>query len=196
MVMVISVIALFGAYFLGSISTAVITAHLGKMQDPRARGSHNPGTMNMLRVNGKVAALLTLLGDVAKGALAVYLGRKLDVHGFMLGLVALSALIGHMFPIFFKFRGGKGVATAWGCLLALQVSVALIVMIVWLVIFILWKYASIASIAATASSVLVMILLGNKQYIIPTLLIAILVIYRHHDNIGRLVAGKENKINI
>ncbi|MBY0345546.1 MAG: glycerol-3-phosphate 1-O-acyltransferase PlsY [Neisseriaceae bacterium] len=189
------------AYFIGSLSFAVIVSRSLKMADPRTYGSNNPGATNVLRSGNKMAAALTLLGDGAKGWFAVFLaicfvgGYGLDDRA--IALVGIVVLIGHMWPIFFGFKGGKGVATALGVLLALNVYLALCALLVWLFCALVLKISSLAAvIACICMPFMAWFLLGfDHPYTWACACIAALILYRHKENLKRLRAGKEDKIN-
>lgn len=189
-----NIIALIIAYLLGSLSSAILIAKFLKLPDPRSEGSKNPGAANILRIAGKNKALLVLAGDILKGSLAVLIARILGVQGFMLGLIALSAILGHVFPLFFKFKGGKGMATMVGTLLLLSFWVGLLVAAVWIIVAFVLRFASLASLSGTALAPIFMLIFGNHLYAFPVLLIAALVVWCHRSNIKRLLAGTETKI--
>lgn len=199
----VTVAAVVLAYVLGSISFAIIVSHALSLPDPRSFGSGNPGATNVLRSGRKAAAALTLLGDGAKGWLAVYLALRLASHNdmpvdatsVMAALAALAVVIGHMYPLFFRFRGGKGVATALGVLLALDWRLALGVVAVWLAMFVLFRISSLAALTAAAAAVPLSGWLGAPHpYFIAVLVIVLLVIARHHSNIRKLLAGTEGRV--
>lgn len=187
------------AYLLGSLSFAVIVSKMMGMADPRTYGSNNPGATNVLRSGKKMAAALTLLGDALKGWVAVYLlsafRQPLAVDENIIAAAAVAVLIGHMWPIFFRFQGGKGVATALGVLLALSWPTALVCAAVWLVMAFGFKISSLAALLATIISPLVAFFFDiSMAYIVAIVLIALLVLVRHHSNITNLLRGKEGKI--
>ena len=182
------------AYFLGSLSSAVIVSKFSNLPDPREEGSKNPGTTNVLRLGGKIPAALTFLGDLLKGMLPVLLAKLCDVQDIWLGIVALSAFIGHIYPIFFDFKGGKGVATAFGAISALSPLTGILAFAVWIITLILTKYVSIASMSAAIGAAILVTFLTNSSYVVPVLLIATLIIFRHLPNIRRLKNHTENKI--
>jgi glycerol-3-phosphate acyltransferase PlsY len=192
------------AYLIGSISFAVLVSRCMGLQDPRSFGSRNPGATNVLRTGNKTAAALTLLGDAAKGWLAVWIvllaARHLQLPPLTVGLAAIAAFLGHVYPIFLRFKGGKGVATALGVLLALQPWLALATAATWLIIAYASRYSSLASIAAAIFAPLYYLFGGNIAWDFDTVIclcivvISVLLIYRHHANIGRLLAGKESRI--
>ena len=187
------------AYLLGSVSFAVIVSRLFGLPDPRTYGSNNPGATNVLRTGNKLAAALTLLGDALKGWLAVGLASTaaptLGLGEVHVALAALFVFLGHLFPAFYQFKGGKGVATALGVLLALDWRVGIAAAIIWLVLFALTKTSSIAALVATAATPVIAYYLRGVDLISGVvLLIGVLVIWRHKDNIARLAARREKQI--
>ena len=199
MLMLLNLLAVAAAYLIGSLSFAVIVSKFYGMADPRSYGSGNPGATNVLRSGKKKAAALTLLGDALKGLVAVLLARALqDTLGLSdatIAAVAVAVLVGHMWPVFFGFKGGKGVATALGVLLALSWPVALICALVWLVMAFGFKVSSLAALAATlVSPIADYFLMPHGSWVMATLIIALLVLYRHQSNIKNLLGGKEGKI--
>lgn len=183
------------AYLVGSLSSAIIVCKFLNLPDPRSAGSMNPGTTNVLRIGGKIPALITLAGDMAKGFLPVFIGHLIGVSGFFLGLIALAAFLGHLFPIFFKFQGGKGVATALGTFLALSPFAGLLISLSWVLVAIISRYSSLSSIISATLAPILMLMFADKGYFIPTLVITIMLIYKHLSNIQRLKTGTESKIN-
>lgn len=183
------------AYLVGSLSSAIIVCKFLNLPDPRSAGSMNPGTTNVLRLGGKVPALITLAGDMLKGFLPVLIGHLIGISGFFLGLIALAAFLGHLFPIFFKFQGGKGVATALGTFLALSPIAGLLISISWVLVAVISRYSSLSSIISAILAPILMLIFADKGYFIPTLVIALMLIYRHLANIQRLKTGTESKIN-
>lgn len=188
------IFALIIAYLLGSISCSIVLAKVNKTPDPRTAGSTNAGATNVLRTSGKKDALIVLVGDILKGLIAVLIGHFLHVFGFELGLVALAAVVGHIFPVFFGFKGGKGVATAIGTFLGLSVFSGILTAIVWVVVAFLTGYASLASIVSVILGMVFLTIFSLPAYFIPTLCIALLVIWKHKDNIERLKNKTESKI--
>ena len=187
------------AYLLGSVSFAVLMSKAFGLADPRTYGSGNPGATNVLRSGKKAAAALTLLGDAAKGWLAVFIAIKFAPHtgeGLQLvALVALAVFLGHVFPILLKFKGGKGVATALGVLLALNVWMGLGVLVTWLLVALVFRYSSLAALlAATAAPIYAMLLPLRPELVLATVLMSLLLIWRHKNNIQNLMLGKETKI--
>ena len=194
-----NVSAVIAAYLIGSLSFAVIVSKYYGMDDPRTYGSGNPGATNVLRSGKKKAAALTLLGDALKGLVAVILARclqdALNLSDIAIAAVAVAALVGHMWPIFFGFKGGKGVATALGVLLALSPATALVCAAIWLVMAFGFKVSSLAALAATVAAPLVAFwLMPSPSWAWATVVIAVLVLYRHKSNIQNLLQGKEGKI--
>ncbi len=197
--MLLNLLVIAAAYLIGSLSFAVIVSKFYGMDDPRTYGSGNPGATNVLRSGRKKAAALTLLGDALKGLAAVLLARALQeplgLGDGVIAAVAVAALIGHMWPVFFGFKGGKGVATALGVLLALSWPVALVCALVWLVMAFGFKVSSLAALAATAiSPIAAYFLMPHGSWVVATLIIALLVLFRHKSNIQNLLGGKEGKI--
>lgn len=191
--------AVVAAYLIGSLSFAVIVSKFYGLDDPRSYGSGNPGATNVLRSGRKKAAALTLLGDALKGLVAVLLARWLQSHfglaDEVVAAVAIAVLAGHMWPLFFGFKGGKGVATALGVLLALSWPVALICAAVWLMMAFGLKISSLAALAATVISPLAaMFLVQQPSWQAAIAVIAALVLLRHRSNIQNLLSGKESKI--
>ena len=191
--------AVVAAYLIGSLSFAVIVSKFYGLDDPRSYGSGNPGATNVLRSGRKKAAALTLLGDALKGLVAVLLARWLQSHfglaDEVVAAVAVAVLVGHMWPLFFGFKGGKGVATALGVLLALSWPVALICAAVWLIMAFGLKISSLAALTATVISPLAaMFLVQQPSWQAAIAVIAALVLLRHRSNIQNLLNGKESKI--
>lgn len=182
------------AYLLGSISSALIVSKIMKLPDPRMAGSKNPGATNVLRLSGKKAAIITLIGDILKGFIPVLAGRLLGVSELVLALTALAAVAGHVFPVFLNFKGGKGVATAFGGIIMLSWPLGLAGLIAWIIIAGLFRYSSLASICTVIFIPVVAWFLLDKVCVIPLLLISLLILFRHKDNIVRIIQGKESKI--
>lgn len=186
------------AYLLGSISFAVIMSRLFALPDPRTYGSHNPGATNVLRSGNKWAAILTLLGDAAKGWLAVWAVQHFEPpygNSLLVAAVALAVFLGHLFPVFLRFTGGKGVATALGVLLALNVWLGLAVLATWIVVALLFRLSSLAALlAAIGAPIYAMELALPSEYVLTLVAISLLLILRHKSNIQNLLAGKESRI--
>jgi glycerol-3-phosphate acyltransferase PlsY len=193
--MLINALAILGAYLIGSISTAVITCRLMGLPDPRDQGSGNPGATNVLRIGGKQAAIVTLAGDLLKGLVPVLLARGLGVEGVSLGLVALAAFLGHLYPVFFGFQGGKGVATAGGAVIGLSLPVAGAAVLTWVVVAAATRLSSLAAlIAAALTPIYLWLLSAPAGYLAPMIVMAGLLIWRHGENIRRLRSGSEGRI--
>jgi glycerol-3-phosphate acyltransferase PlsY len=183
------------AYLLGSLSAAIITCQLMGLPDPRTMGSKNPGATNVLRTGNKKAAALTLFGDFLKGLLPVLLGLMLKMEPQTLALIALASFLGHLYPVFFGFKGGKGVATALGVILGLAWQVALAAVITWVVMAKVFKISSLSAlIAAVLTPLYCWLLAPQAEYIQLLLLISVLLIWRHRSNIRNLLSGSEGKI--
>ncbi len=196
---IVDILVVVLAYLLGSLSFAVIVSKAMGMADPRSYGSGNPGATNVLRSGKKKAAILTLLGDALKGLVAVVIAKCLLDAGHIteatVAWVSVAVLVGHMWPVFFGFKGGKGVATAVGVLFALSWPVALICTIVWLIMAFGLKISSVAALVATVlSPVLAWYFIDEASWCWAILVIAVLVLYRHKSNIQNLLSGKETKI--
>lgn len=196
---IVDILVVVLAYLLGSLSFAVIVSKAMGMADPRSYGSGNPGATNMLRSGKKKAAVLTLLGDALKGLVAVVIAKCLWDAGHIteatVAWVSVAVLVGHMWPVFFGFKGGKGVATAVGVLFALSWPVALICTIVWLIMAFGLKISSLAALVATVlSPILAWYFIDESSWCWAVLVIAVLVLYRHKSNIQNLLSGKESKI--
>lgn len=192
----IGIIFLIISYLLGSLSSAIIISKIMKTEDPRKVGSGNAGATNVLRNSGKKSASVVVAGDIAKGFIAVILARFFGVEGTMLGFVALAAVIGHIFPIFFEFKGGKGVATALGALLGLNVFVGILVAIIWIITTQYSKYASLGSIIASVASLPLILFISQTSYLLPCFLITVIILIKHSDNIKRLKNKTESKIKL
>jgi glycerol-3-phosphate acyltransferase PlsY len=187
------------AYLLGSISFAVLVSKVFRLADPRTYGSKNPGATNVLRSGNKLAAVLTLIGDCAKGWLAVWLALQLDEQ-FALGeagiaLIALAVFLGHLWPVFLSFAGGKGVATALGVLLGLNPILGLATLVTWVVIAYAFRYSSLAAlVSAVFAPFYYGLLFGADIKLFAVLIMSGLLIYRHHKNIANLLSGKESRL--
>ena len=185
------------AYFIGSISSAVLISRLFAMPDPRTVGSGNPGATNILRQGNKAAAAATLLADIAKGVIPVLLAWIFTQDPWILASVAAAAFTGHLFPVFFGFAGGKGVATALGVYLALNPWIGFALILTWLITAVAFRYSSLAAIlTAAASPIYVSYFLPGRPFLLLALFIAALLIWRHRANIKRLVGGKEDRIKL
>lgn len=180
------------AYLSGSISSAIIVCRLMGLPDPREEGSGNPGATNVMRIGGKKAAAITLLGDMLKGLIPVLVAQSLDADPLILSGVVLAAFLGHLYPIFFGFAGGKGVATSFGVLLGANWMVGLAVALTWYTVYKLFKISSLSAlIAASLAPLYVYFIMGMQALVYIAALIAVILIWRHKSNIQRLIAGEE-----
>jgi len=195
------ILAALAAYLVGSLSFAVIVSRAMGLSDPRTYGSGNPGATNVLRSGSKAAAVVTLLLDALKGylpvAVVVHFGPAHGLGEGTVALVALAAFLGHLFPVFFRFRGGKGVSTAAGILLALDLRIAGVVLLVWLLVVLASRYSSLGAIvAALAAPVATVYFLGWGPFAWMVLAMTALLLWRHRANIGRLMDGSESRIRL
>ena len=182
------------AYLIGSLSFGILASKIFSISDPRTMGSKNPGATNVLRTGNKYAATFTLLGDMLKATMVVAPAIAYDISGLELVVISLAVLLGHVFPIYHKFSGGKGVATALGILFAINWVLALIVLFVWLVIFLLFRYSSLAAIISSLAAPLIAYFLNQGQTIVIIAgLVALLIVYRHQSNIKNLLRGRESR---
>ena len=184
---------IFAAYLLGSISSAILISYLFGKGDPRTQGSGNPGATNILRIAGPFAAALVLVFDVLKGTVSVYSAYLLGINEISLGLVAIAACLGHMYPIYFKFKGGKGVATALGCLLSMGYTLAAWLFGTWLLVVLISGYSSLAAIV-TVSLAPIYTFYFKPEYTYPVLMLSMLILFQHRANIRRLLKGQESKV--
>jgi glycerol-3-phosphate acyltransferase PlsY len=189
-----TVIAVILAYLFGSISSAIVTCKIMGYPDPRTQGSGNPGATNVLRFGGKKAAIITLAGDVLKGVVVVLAAKWMGFDILSLSLITFAVFFGHIFPLFFKFEGGKGVATAAGCLLALAWPVGSAALATWLLMALLFRYSSLAAVAAALCAPVYAWYFTNWDYTYMTTAMSVLLLLRHRKNIHNLLAGKEDKI--
>jgi acyl phosphate:glycerol-3-phosphate acyltransferase len=189
------VLLIIAAYLLGSLSTAIISCRLLGRADPRHVGSGNPGATNVLRTGGKRAAAVTLLGDVLKGLAPVAVARMLSADELLIGAVALAAFCGHVYPVFYGFKGGKGVATALGALLGMHALVGLLTFAGWLLVAFLSRFASLASLAASLLAPALMLwMTSSAKLTAATIVMSVLIFWRHRGNIRQLLAGSEHTI--
>ena len=180
------------AYLLGSIAFGILISRAFGLPDPRTVGSGNPGATNVLRSGKKAAAALTLLGDAAKGWLPVWLAIHHELSHWIVCAVALAVFLGHLYPLYYRFQGGKGVATALGVLLAISPWLGLCVLLTWLLAFALWRYSSLAAlVAAGMAPVYALLLLDHGVYAAMALVLALLMFWRHRDNVRKLLNGTE-----
>ncbi|MEX5744962.1 glycerol-3-phosphate 1-O-acyltransferase PlsY [Massilia sp. X63] len=194
-----TLIATIAAYLIGSISFAVVMSRVFGLSDPRTYGSKNPGATNVLRSGSKKAAIATLVGDAAKGWLAVWLavhfGPQFGIEDGGIALVAIAVFLGHLWPVFFKFVGGKGVATALGVLLGINVWLGLATLATWLIVAYAFRYSSLAALIASVFAPFYYgLLFGADEILFAVAAMSALLLWRHSGNIANLMAGKESKI--
>jgi glycerol-3-phosphate acyltransferase PlsY len=183
------------AYLLGSVSSAIVIARLFGLKDPREVGSGNPGATNILRYGGKKAAILTLLGDVLKGVAPVLIARAVSGDSLVVALTMLATFLGHVFPVFHAFKGGKGVATAFGVLIAMNHWVGLALVGSWLAVAVATRYSSLSAITvAVLAPVYVWWFVREPAPILATVCMALLLLWRHRSNIQKLLVGTETRI--
>ena len=182
------------AYFIGSISFGILLSKIFKIQDPRSFGSKNPGATNVMRSGKKLAALLTLLGDMLKGTIVVLIAKLyLNLTYDQVLLNAAAVFLGHLFPIYHQFKGGKGVATALGVLLAIDIHIAILVLIIWLIVFLLSRISSLSAITAALCLPLITFFMNvDQSFLWLSFFLSILLIYRHKENIKNLIEKKES----
>lgn len=182
------------AYLAGSISSAVLVCRLRRLPDPRTEGSGNPGATNVLRIGGASSAAMVLFFDMLKGALPAYIAFRLGIDQVALGAIAIAACLGHIFPIFFKFKGGKGVATAFGAMAPIGHELALALMATWILMVLISRYSSLAAIT-TAILAPIYTWFLDERFTIPVAMLSTLILIRHRDNIHRLLKGEESKVS-
>ncbi len=183
------------SYLIGSLSSAIILCKLAGLPDPRTEGSGNPGATNVMRIGGKKLAALTLVGDLLKGLIPVIIAKLLNQSDITVSLVAVAAFLGHLFPLFFGFKGGKGVATALGTILGLNALVGLCAFGVWIVIFIFTKISSLSALLAAVSVPFFLYFFDAPISIVwAVIFMDLFLIYRHKANIARLLKGEEGKL--
>ncbi|MES9897539.1 MAG: glycerol-3-phosphate 1-O-acyltransferase PlsY [Sedimenticola sp.] len=184
------------SYLLGSLSSAIIVCRLMGLPDPRSQGSNNPGATNVLRIGGKKAAAITLAGDSLKGLISVLVARMMGVDDLVLGLVAMAAFLGHLYPLFFGFKGGKGVATALGTQFGLGWEIGGSIAIIWLLIAKGLNISSLAALVAMAlAPLIVWYFTGSQELLVMQIAMSLLLIWRHRSNIRNLISGEEGKIS-
>lgn len=182
------------AYLLGSLSSAILVCRFLNLPDPRNQGSKNPGATNVLRIGGKKAAIAVFIGDALKGTLAVMLARVGGLQNLDLAFVAVFAFLGHLYPIFFGFKGGKGVATAFGTMLGLSPLLALMCAGIWALVAKLTKYSSLAAISTAILAPFLSLFVTESAYFSALCVMSIILLIRHRANIARLLNGTETKI--
>lgn len=181
------------AYIAGSVSSAVLVCKIRRLPDPRKEGSGNPGATNVLRIGGVSAALLVLFFDMLKGAAPAYIAYRLGIDAFWLGLIAISACLGHIYPVFFNFKGGKGVATAFGAMAPIGNDLTLSLAASWLILVLITR---ISSLAAVITAILAPIYTWyfDDRFTLPVTMLSALIVIRHKDNLIRLFKGTEPKM--
>lgn len=182
------------AYLLGSISSAILVSGLFKLPDPRSSGSNNPGATNVYRLGGTLPASLVMIFDILKGTIPVWGAYFLKIEPLELGLIAVAACLGHMYPLFFNFKGGKAVATAFGALLPIGLSLGGLLVGTWIVVVVITRYSSLAALVAVSLAPLYTWLI-KPLYTIPVTFLTVLIIFRHRSNIVRLLRGDEPKVD-
>lgn len=182
------------AYLLGSISSAILVCKMLGLPDPRTTGSNNPGATNVLRISNKLTAATVLFLDILKGTVPVWGAYFLQIEPIYLGIIGVAACLGHMYPIFFDFQGGKAVATALGTLLPIGFGLGALLIITWIAVAKVTKYSSLAAIVTVSLAPFYVFLL-KPLYVYPTIMLSTLIVIRHKDNIVRLLKGTENKIS-
>lgn len=183
-------------YLMGSICSAVIVCRLFDLPDPRHEGSKNPGATNVLRLAGRQYAAMVLIGDMLKGLLPVLLAKLFGLSPAIVGFTCVAAVFGHMYPVFFGFKGGKGVATALGAMLGFHFMVGVLAIATWLLVANFTRYSSLASLVSVIFAPFYsLFVVGNASAFLPLVFIAIFIIYQHRENITRLMDGNETKIH-
>lgn len=184
------------AYLIGSVSSAIIVCRLMGLPDPRTLGSNNPGATNVLRIGGKKAAAVTLLGDMLKGMIPVLTANLMGVAPLILAAVAMAAFLGHLYPLFFRFQGGKGVATALGCQLGLGWQIGGAIALIWLFMAKVVKVSSLSALVSMAlAPVVVWLFRPEPELVVMQVIMSIILFWRHRPNIRKLLAGSEDTIN-
>ncbi|MFM1869804.1 MAG: hypothetical protein RLY99_548 [Pseudomonadota bacterium] len=195
---IFNALLIFSAYLMGSVSFAVVVSKVMRLPDPHSYGSGNPGATNVLRTGNKLAAILTLIGDATKGYVAVITAKLLigvEVDSWVLPAVAAAAFVGHLFPVFHGFKGGKGVATALGILLAIDWVLGLTTLSTWLIVAVFLRYSSLAAlVSALFAPIYFMFLFGIQPMAIAIAVMSALLIWRHKGNIQKLLRGEEGRI--
>ncbi len=195
---IFNALVILGAYLIGSVSFAVVVSKAMRLPDPHSYGSGNPGATNVLRTGNKLAAILTLLGDAAKGYVAVVVARVLigvEIDSWVLPAVAAAAFVGHLFPVFHGFKGGKGVATALGILLAIDWVLGLTTLSTWLIVAVFLRYSSLAAlVSAVFAPIYFIFLFGVQPMAIAIAVMSTLLIWRHKANIQKFLRGEEGRI--
>ncbi len=184
------------AYLIGSVSSSILLCRLFNLPDPRQHGSKNPGTTNVLRIAGKKLAASVLILDIIKGFFPVWLMRFLDMPDLFVVIIALAVFLGQLFPIFFNFKGGKGIAITLGIITALCWKLSLLLVLIWVLVFLMFKISSLAAISATIVAIISAFWLPNTTFAICIVTISLLILFRHQQNIKNLFNKTECKIKI
>ena len=191
--MIYQIIITLIAYLIGSVSFGILASKLFNIADPRTMGSKNPGATNVMRQGNKVAAIFTLLGDMLKATILLLIAKFYGVSDSLIVLISTALILGHVFPIYYQFKGGKGVATALGILLGISPVLALSVFIIWIIIFFIWKFSSLAAIGATLSSPIIALWIGlSNQLVFLMCILSLIILVRHKSNIKNLLNGTES----
>ena len=181
------------AYLIGSLSFGILASKLFNIADPRTMGSKNPGATNVMRQGNKIAAIFTLLGDMLKATILLLIAKFYGASDSLIVLMALAVLLGHVYPIYYQFKGGKGVATALGILLGISPVLALSVFIIWIIIFFIWRFSSLAAIGATLLSPIIALWIGlSNQLVFLMCILSLIILVRHKSNIKNLLNGTES----
>ncbi len=191
--LVLTVTMIIVAYFVGSISSAILVCKFTGLPDPRTTGSKNPGATNVLRISNKLTAATVLFLDILKGTVPVWGAYFLKIEPLYLGVIGVAACLGHMYPVFFNFKGGKAVATALGTLLPIGFTLVGLLILTWVVVVKFSRYSSLAAIVTVSIAPLYVYFL-KPLYVYPTLMLSALIVFRHRENIKRLIKGTESKI--
>ncbi|MGH8602436.1 MAG: glycerol-3-phosphate 1-O-acyltransferase PlsY [Gammaproteobacteria bacterium] len=195
--MLVATVMVLLSYLMGSVSCAILVCKAFGSVDPRSHGSGNPGATNVLRLYGKKAALATLAGDLLKGLIPLLIGNMLSLSEASMATVGVAAFIGHLYPVFFRFQGGKGVATFIGVLYGIAWPLGILFMLEWLVIATVFRISSLSALVATASSpLLVHAVTGSAYFLVAVCIMVAFIFWRHRSNIAKLVAGTEGKIKV
>lgn len=192
---VLTIFMILTAYLAGSISSAVVVCQLRHLPDPRLEGSGNPGATNVLRIGGISAAVMVLIFDMLKGAAPAYIAYRLNIDAVWLGVIAISACLGHIYPIFFNFKGGKGVATAFGAMAPIGNELAISLLISWILLILITRYSSLAAIITAILAPIYTYYL-DERFTIPVAMLSTLIVLRHKHNLIRLLKGEEPKVSM
>lgn len=194
--MTLNIFLIILAYLFGSFSSAVVVCRMMGLSDPREHGSNNPGATNVLRLHGKKTAFITLAGDLLKGLIPILIGKSLGAPDTILALMGLAAFLGHLYPVFFGFKGGKGIATFIGVLFGFTWQLGIVFMVTWSLMAFLFKYSSLSALVASLVCILAVgVFLPAKVYLCVVVIMVILIYYRHRSNIRNLLNGTEGKLN-